>query len=438
MKNPLHEINVDGLIGPTHHFGGLGVGNLASHASQYRPSNPRAAALEGLAKMQLLSELGIPQFYLPPLTRPNWGWLESLGYAGDRADILKRCYDDSPQLLSAAYSSAFMWTANAATVAPACDTLSQCLTLVPANLCCNLHRGQESLARMHQLRDMLRDVSNASVTEPLPSVFPLRDEGAANHMRLCNRHGDLAVHLFVYGPPVENRVGTFIARQSELASRQVALQLQLDREACCFAQQTPEAIEAGVFHNDVIATSHADLLIYHELAFADHANVVEDLSHKYQRRIGHALQGLCVHSRELPLDEAVRTYLFNSQIVNSDSDTMQLICPSQCRDSSPTRALIDRWIADPSNPIQRVHFLSLNQSMANGGGPACLRLRMMVDDAQLKELGARYRIDEARIALLSDIIEQNYPERFCIEDMTRLDFAEHSQTTVDTIERLSR
>lgn len=438
MKKPWLEINVDGLIGPTHHFGGLGVGNLASHASQHRPSNPRAAALEGLAKMQLLSDLGVPQFYLPPLSRPNWPWLASLGFAGDRADILKRCYEQSPQLLSAAYSSAFMWTANAATVAPACDTLNKRLTLVPANLCCNLHRGQESHARMHQLQDMFRGVSNASVTEPLPSVYPLRDEGAANHMRLCNRQGDLAVHLFVYGPPVENRVGAFIARQSELASRQVAVQLELDRDACCFAQQTPEAIEAGVFHNDVIATSHGGLLIYHELAFADHEKVVADLSQKYQTRTSEFLQSICVSRKELPLDEAVRTYLFNSQIVNSDSESMQLICPVQCKESAQTRSLIDRWISDPTNPIQRVHFMSLGQSMANGGGPACLRLRMMIDESQLEELGHRYRIDEARIARLTTMIEREYPDRFSIEDMTRLDFADHAQTTVEAIERLSR
>ena len=45
----------DGLAGTTHSYAGLSAGNLAAmpHAGQL--GNPRAAALEGLAKMRLVA-----------------------------------------------------------------------------------------------------------------------------------------------------------------------------------------------------------------------------------------------------------------------------------------------------------------------------------------------------------------------------------------------
>ncbi|MCZ7597577.1 MAG: N-succinylarginine dihydrolase [Gammaproteobacteria bacterium] len=41
------EVNFDGLPGPTHHFGGLAPGNLASIDSGGSPSSPRGAARRG-------------------------------------------------------------------------------------------------------------------------------------------------------------------------------------------------------------------------------------------------------------------------------------------------------------------------------------------------------------------------------------------------------
>ncbi len=435
------EINIDGMIGPTHHFGGLGVGNLASLGSQNQVSNPREAALEGIAKMELLAGLGIDQFYLPPLERPNWRWLESVGFAGQRRDVLRRCLDEAPSVLSAAYSSAFMWTANAATVAPACDTIDGKLHLVPANLCSNLHRGQEALERRVQLRKMFEPISNAHVHEPLPSVVSLRDEGAANHMRLCSHNGERGVHVFVFGPGYRldsnHQRGTkFLSRQTEFAAQRVAGCLQLRKEDCFFVEQTALAIDAGVFHNDVIAMSHGGLMIYHEHAFEGSEEAVESIRDRFKTKTGETLLALCVLESELTLHEAVRTYLFNSQLVSQDSQNQkfELICPSQCRDSKPVGALLDRWIMDPSNPIQSVRFLSLDQSMRNGGGPACLRLRVTLSHEQVALLGDAFRANDTRIDQLRSIVRREYPESLSLSDLASLEFAKHARRTSQTIE----
>jgi succinylarginine dihydrolase len=431
------EINVDGLIGPSHHFGGLGVGNLASQSSRLQSSSPRAAALEGLAKMELVASLGVPQWYLPPLPRPNWGWLEQLGFAGERSDVLKRCFDFSPVLLSAAYSSAFMWTANAATVAPSSDTLDGTLRVVPANLCSNLHRGQEAAARGEQIATLLAPVSNAKVLPPLPSVMALRDEGAANHMRLCNIDRTRAVHVFVYGADLGNNGMRFIGRQSEFASRQVACALQLDPQDCMFFQQTATAINAGVFHNDVIATSHHNLLIYHEDAFEKSSSCIASLQELFHRRTGDDLKVIQVLRSEVSLQEAVSAYLFNSQLISNSSGAMELICPAQCRDATSVARLIQSWIDDASNPVEQVHFMQLNESMANGGGPACLRLRMDVTKSQLQLLGTQYRVDAVGLMRLREAVSRTYPERLHFEDLARLDFANHIEHAVKELNSIA-
>ena len=423
MTAPNIEINIDGMIGPTHHFGGLGVGNIASLASQNQVSNPREAAMEGLAKMELVAGMGIPQFYLPPPERPNWRWLESLGFFGDRRDVLRRCFDEAPILLSAAYSSAFMWTANAATVAPSCDTTDSRLHVVPANLCSNLHRGQEATERRDQLRDMFCHLNDAQMHEPLPSLTALRDEGAANHMRLCSRDGQKAIHVFVYGPSNELHSTRFIARQSELAARRVAGLLQLRDEECVFVQQSARAINAGVFHNDVIAMSNGNMMIYHEHAFENSDHVVETIQHRFNAKTSEAFAGIRVSESELSLEEAVRTYLFNSQLLSVDSRAMEMISPSLCSESPAVVALIQQWLQDENNPIHRVRYLSLDQSMKNGGGPACLRLRALLTVNQLSLLGDRFRVTETRMARLRSEVIQRYPTTLSLSDLARLEFA---------------
>jgi succinylarginine dihydrolase len=46
-----HEVNFDGIVGPTHNYAGLSYGNVASMKHKLSASNPRRAALEGLEKM---------------------------------------------------------------------------------------------------------------------------------------------------------------------------------------------------------------------------------------------------------------------------------------------------------------------------------------------------------------------------------------------------
>ncbi len=438
----LIECNLDGLIGPTHHFGGLGVGNMASAASQHRTSHPRRAALEGIAKMQMLMELGIPQFFLPPPVRPKWDFLSQMGFDGRNEDALKRCEELAPEALSAAYSSSFMWTANAATVAPSTDSTDGKFHLLLANLCSNLHRGMEWPERTVQLETLFAGVAAKVIHAPLPSTLPLRDEGAANHLRLCSpRDRSRGMHVFVHGSGEGALSGSSLAsavhrrqfpRQGMFASRSAANILRLPPVRCSFVQQSPIAIDAGVFHNDVIATSHDHLLLYHEHAFADQANSVGSMAERFESMLGEPLIGIRVSERQLSLQQGVETYLFNSQMVTLAEGGMCLVCPEQCQRSVEVQRLIQGWIDDPKVPIVQVAYVALHESMANGGGPACLRLRLDLTPSELERMDGRFRLTPQRAEALRRWVNERYPEQVTIGDLTRIEFAEHARGAVES------
>ena len=432
------EVNFDGLVGPSHHYGGLGVGNVASLKSQNKTSYPKAGALQGLEKMRAVAELGVPQFFLPPCRRPNIQWLRGLGFAGSDADVLKAVAETDASLLSAAYSSAFMWTANAATVTPSADSGDGRLHLSVANLCSNLHRQQEASERYEQLNAVFGDDPKTVIHLPLPNAYPLRDEGAANHMRLAADSNDDAgssragrgLHVFVDG---DAAVSGFRGRQGRQCSAAIARRHTLSEDQVFLLHQHPDAIAAGVFHNDVIATSHQSLLIHHERAFLDADEELKRLEEMFRQSFGKKLLRVVVTQDELSLKEAVATYLFNSQIVTNTLGTFTLICPENCERSSAAKELVKGWLADAENPIGEVRYLPLDQSMANGGGPACLRLRVQLTPRQLASLPMKYCINDNSAERIAAWIEKWYPESLSLTDLVNIEFAKHCRAALDDL-----
>lgn len=431
-----YETNWDGIVGPTHHYGGLGVGNVASQAHKHAVSHPKAGALQGLAKMAKVANLGVPQFFLPPIHRPNRELLTQAGFSGTMADQIKRAFDEAPEILSATFSSAFMWTANAATVCPVMDSTDGNLHVTPANLCSNLHRQMEAHQRYQQFEHIFREVPNTQLHRPLPCSLPFRDEGAANHMRLGKGDAKPWLHVYVDGEAaLESYDSTqnllvLGGRHGRKASLAIARQHQLPPDHVFFLHQSPDAIQAGVFHNDVIATSHENLLVYHERAFQDAEPEFKCLRARFQKQFGEPLFEILVQESQLSLEQAVKSYLFNSQIVSAEQG-MVLICPEQCRDLKAARELIAGWVRDPQNPIVDVCYLPLDQSMANGGGPACLRLRIQMTKAQIAAVPAAYRFSDQTQEKLIAWIEHWYPESLTLGDLARVEFAEHAQAAAD-------
>ena len=383
---PLREINFDGIVGPSHNYAGLSLGNLASSRNAGAVSQPRAAALQGLDKMRANLALGLPQGILLPHPRPDRAWLRELGTSIEEAE---------PVLAANAMSASAMWAANAATVSPSPDTSDGRCHLTVANLRTMPHRSHEWPATLAQLR--LAFAADAfAVHGPVPPAFG--DEGAANHMRLSAAHGEPGVEVFVYGISG----GAFPARQHLEASKAVARLHGLDPERVIFAEQSEEAIAAGAFHNDVVAVANERVLFAHEQAFADKASLLAAL----QTRVP-GFEYVEVPSAAVPLADAIRSYLFNAQLVTTPDGQPTLVIPSEARETPSVWSWIERHVAG-NGPIRRVEVVDVRQSMANGGGPACLRLRVVADP---QAVDPRFIVDEAKLDRIAEVIRVSWPEQ---------------------------
>ncbi|WP_380786518.1 N-succinylarginine dihydrolase [Sphingomonas sp. R86521] len=378
------EINFDGLIGPSHNYAGLSPGNLAATRNAGAVAYPRAAALQGIAKMRANLDLGLVQGILLPHRRPNRLWLGSL--ATD--------YATAPDHLRAqAMSASAMWAANAATVSPAADTADGICHLTVANLMTMPHRSHESRETLQQLIVAFADPA-FRIHGPVPA--PFGDEGAANHMRLCAAHDAAGVEIFVYGVPG----GPFPARQHREASEAVARAHRLDPTRTLFVAQSEAAIAAGAFHNDVVAVANERVLFAHEQAFADKDRFYAELT-----RAMPEVEIVEVPADRVSLADAVSSYLFNAQLVTT-ADGPTLVLPEEARDNPAVWAWLQDHVAG-NGPIRQLKIVDVRESMANGGGPACLRLRVVCDPATVDR---RFLVDHAKLDSIAEVVTAYWPE----------------------------
>ena len=386
------EVNFDGIVGPSHNYGGLSLGNLASARNLGQTSAPRAAALQGLEKMRANLALGLSQGLFLPHARPARAWLAELATTPEEA---------SPALLANALSASAMWAANAATVSPAPDTNDRRTHLTVANLRTMVHRSHEWLGTLAQLRVAFADPAFV-VHGPVPPAFG--DEGAANHMRLAARHDAPGIEIFVYG----EAGGPFPARQHREASAAIARAHGLDPARTLFVRQSDEAIAAGAFHNDVVAVANERVLFAHEAAFAERESFLSDLHQRFP-----LLELVEVPADEVSLEEAIRSYLFNAQLVTTPDGATTLIVPEEARETPAVWAWLQRHLAG-NGAIRAVKVVDVRQSMANGGGPACLRLRVVCDPATVDP---RFLVDEGKLDRLAAIVARTWPEEIAVADL---------------------
>ncbi|EJL31143.1 N-succinylarginine dihydrolase [Novosphingobium sp. AP12] len=389
----LTEINFDGIVGPSHNYAGLSLGNLASARNFGKVSAPRAAALQGLAKMRANLDRGLAQGFLLPQRRPDEGWLRQLGTTPEAA---------SPTLRANATSASSMWAANAATVSPAPDTADGRCHLTAANLVTMPHRSHEWRETLAQLQIAFASAQHFALHAPVPA--PFGDEGAANHMRLCAGHAAPGIEVFVYG----QAGGPFPARQHREASEAVARIHGLSPDRTVFARQSDEAIAAGAFHNDVVAVANERVLFTHELAFADREGFYAELRAKLPE-----VEIVEVPAAAVSLADAISSYLFNAQLVTLPSGEMALVLPQEARETPSVWQWLEAHVGG-NGPIRHLFVHDLRESMANGGGPACLRLRVVADPATIDP---RFMATPDKLDLIEALVTRLWPERIAVEGL---------------------
>ena len=437
MRNA-REFNFDGLVGPSHNYAGLSFGNVASFSNVKSASNPKLAALQGLAKMRALAARGFAQALLPPQDRPNFRLLRSVGFSGSDAEVLAQAWKASPVILACAWSASPMWTANAATVSPSADSGDGRVHFTAANLNNKLHRAFEHAQSARSLRAIFHDQRHFAVHDALPGTPAFGDEGAANHTRLCASHGAAAVEMFVYGrvefdasAPAPKR---YPARQTLEASQAVARLHGLADERTVYIQQNPDVIDQGVFHNDVIAVGNGNVLFYHEQAFHDESAVLNQLRVAMDS-VGAALTPVRVDTKQVSVADAVASYLFNIQLLTKADGNMALVIPQECQENQAVARYLEQLVASGGPVDELIHF-DLRQSMRNGGGPACLRLRVALTEAESRAMHQNVIMTESLYATLVEWVGKYYRDHLEPKDLADPQLAIECQAALADLERI--
>ena len=432
-----YEVNFDGLVGLTHHYAGLSFGNVASTSNKNTPANPKLAAKQGLQKMKTLSDMGFKQGVLPPQERPHIPVLRQLGFTGSDAQIIAAVAKQSPQLLSAVSSASSMWTANAATVSPSADTADKRVHFTVANLNNKFHRAIEADTTSATLRSIFKNDAHFTHHAALPQQALMGDEGAANHNRLGGDYGDTGVEVFVYGKQAFGGMvepQRFPARQTREASEAVMRLHGLDTAKTVFIQQNPDVIDQGVFHNDVIAVSNRNVLFHHQQAFLNQTQALVEISQKMSA-LGHQFISVEVPTAQVSVADAVGTYLFNSQLLTKPDGKMMIIVPEESRQNQRVWDYLSSLI-NSNGPINEVKVFDLRESMRNGGGPACLRLRVVLTDAELQAVAPGVLMNDSLFFTLNNWVERHYRDRLTEADLADPQLLIENRQALDELTRI--
>ena len=433
-----YEVNFDGLVGPTHNYGGLSYGNVASQSNSQQCSNPREAARQGLAKMKALVDMGFQQGVLAPQERPDVAALRRLGFSGSDGEVIQQAARESMPLLVASCSASSMWVANAATVSPSADTRDGRVHFTAANLNCKYHRSIEHPTTSRVLGAMFADDRHFAHHAALPAVAQFGDEGAANHTRLCREYGEAGVEFFVYGRSAfDSRYPApqkFPARQTLEASQAVARLHGLSEDGVVYAQQNPAVIDQGVFHNDVIAVGNGEVLFHHEDAFLDSDKVLAQLQAKLASK-GGRFQPISVPRSSVTVEDAVRSYLFNSQLLTRADGSMLLVVPEECRNNERVWSYLGQ-LASQGGPVGEVKVFDLKQSMQNGGGPACLRLRVALNETELAAVNPGVIMTAPLYDTLLQWVDRHYRDRMSDADLADPQLLDECRAALDELTRI--
>jgi succinylarginine dihydrolase len=430
------EANFDGLVGPTHNYAGLSYGNVASLSNASASSSPKQAAKQGLKKMKALVGLGMVQGVLAPQERPDIASLRRLGFGGTDANVLAIAAKHAPAIFQACCSASSMWTANAATVSPSADTSDGKIHFTPANLTNKYHRSLEPQVTGRILQATFANKEHFAHHDHLPDNEHFGDEGAANHTRLCSEYGKTGLELFVYGrhafdssKPAPKK---FPARQTLEASQAVVRLHGLENENVVYVQQNPDLIDQGVFHNDVIAVGNQNVLFYHEQAFYQSSQAIAEIKHKF---IGDDLHFICVKSDEVSVEDAIKSYLFNTQIITLANGEMAIIAPTNCQENPAVSTYLANLVKK-NTPIKHVYYHDVKESMRNGGGPACLRLRVAMTEKEYAAVNQNTLINDIQFERLNTWVDKHYRDTLHVTDLSDPQLLIESRTALDELTQL--
>ncbi|MCC6787842.1 MAG: N-succinylarginine dihydrolase, partial [Hyphomonadaceae bacterium] len=169
-------------------------------------------------------------------------------------------------------------------------------------------------------------------------------------------------------------------------------------------------------------------------AFADKAALYADARAKAQ---GFEPVFVEVPRARVGLDDAVTSYLFNSQLVRlPGASSLTLIAPTEVRENNKTASYVAEMIARPNAAIGQVEYVEVRESMRNGGGPACLRLRIVMTPQERAAASQGFLLDDALAGKLEAWIKKHYREELAPDDLGDPALVGETQAALDELTRI--
>jgi len=402
------QLNISELPGPTFMYSGLSADNVASLNNKHLAANPLKFALLSLQRMRLLLEEGVHQVIFPPHRRPDLQALGYCGFTGDMGHMIGSADKFSRGYLESLLAASSVWTANAATVTPSADSEDGKVHITTANLNSHFHRSIEASQTHAKLARVFADDNFFALHQALPSHNRFSDEGAANHMRFHVEGENRGLNVFVYGNDPDNP-GYMQGRQSLWASKAICQLHALSSTQVWLQKQSKEAISRGIFHNDIISMNSHDLLVFHQQAYENHESLIEKLT---------ALGICCVEikAEEFSLEHALKTYFFNSEFIKGKDGSQVLVMSEKCQHDAKVHAQLERIQTAYNKEIKTI-YVDLDDSLKNGGGPACLRLRVQLNQEQFSAIPSKFLLTQNKLNALQEVVTRFYRESLSYEDV---------------------
>ena len=182
----------------------------------------------------------------------------------------------------------------------------------------------------------------------------------------------------------------------------------------------------------MIAVGNQNVLFYHDQAFYKKDAGLKELQTKFGDSPLHLIE---VPTDEVSVQDAIKTYLFNTQIITLPSGDMTIIAPTDCEENDAVKRYLDKLVT-LGTPIKSVNYFDVKQSMRNGGGPACLRLRVAMNDQELDAVNPATLINDMQFARLNKWVDKHYRDVLAEDDLRDPQLLIESRTALDELTQL--
>jgi succinylarginine dihydrolase len=162
---------------------------------------------------------------------------------------------------------------------------------------------------------------------------------------------------------------------------------------------------------------------------------VSECIDRLRRALGGELWVRVAQSSELPVGRAVRAYPFNSQVLALPDGSMTILAPEDSREDPPSRAFLESLVGG-GGPVRALVYADVRQSMQNGGGPACLRLRVPLTAREAARLGGRVVLDDPLYDALCSWVDRHYRDRLSPEDLADPSLAREAFGALDELTQI--